>query len=63
MWRSMHFLRASYEVSGFRNNEDEMLKEAVLRYIKEHVLDEKGLDMVLHCESYLVRRKLRQSYA
>ncbi|XP_002529443.3 uncharacterized protein LOC8264879 [Ricinus communis] len=36
----------------FSRKEDEMVKEAVLKYIKNHELGEDGLEMILHCKKY-----------
>ncbi|KAK9280381.1 hypothetical protein L1049_014070 [Liquidambar formosana] len=36
----------------FSPEEDEMVKESVLHYIKSQGLGEEGLDMVLHCKSH-----------
>uniref|UniRef100_A0A5B7BNV8 Putative DNA-binding protein REB1 n=1 Tax=Davidia involucrata TaxID=16924 RepID=A0A5B7BNV8_DAVIN len=36
----------------FSREEDEMIKEAVFNYIKEHDLGEEGVNMILHCKSH-----------
>ncbi|KAK7256931.1 hypothetical protein RIF29_30537 [Crotalaria pallida] len=36
----------------FTPEEDEIIEEAVLSYIKSHDLGDEGLDMVLHCKSH-----------